>query len=211
MTPAREEIIGRVRAALADVPADDVTPVDWAYGRPSSTGDLGLVDRFAERVADYKAVVECVDPAHLSDHVNALLENVDGPIIADAVVRDLLSGVDPVWLSDDDLSPSELDAASAVITTAAVGIANTGTIVLDHGAGQGRRAVSLVPDVHLCMIRTDQIVSDVPEAVARLIEQGSATRAQTWISGPSATSDIELDRVEGVHGPRTLHVIIVEA
>ena len=211
MTPAREEIIGRVRAALTDVPADDVTPVDWAYGRPTSTGDLGIVDRFAERVADYKAVVERVDPAHLSDHVNALLENVDGPIIADAVVRDLLSGVDPVWLSDDDLSPSELDAASAVITTAAVGIANTGTIVLDHGAGQGRRAVSLVPDVHLCMIRTDQIVSDVPKAVARLIEQGSATRAQTWISGPSATSDIELDRVEGVHGPRTLHVIIVEA
>ncbi|WP_461665133.1 LutC/YkgG family protein [Gordonia sputi] len=209
MTAAREEIIGRVRAALADVPADDVTPVDWAYGRPSSTGDLGLVDRFAERVADYKAVVERVDPAHLSDHVNALLENVDGPIIADTVVRDLLSGVDPLWLSDDNLSPTELDAASAVITTAAVGIANTGTIVLDHGAGQGRRAVSLVPDVHLCLIRTDQIVSDVPEAVARLIEQGSATRPQTWISGPSATSDIELDRVEGVHGPRTLHVIIV--
>lgn len=211
MTAAREEIIGRVRAALADVPADDVTPVDWVYGRPSSTGDLGLVDRFAERVADYKAVVERVNSAHLSDHVNALLENVDGPIIADAVVRDLLSGVDPVWLSDDDLSPTELDAASAVITTVAVGIANTGTIVLDHGAGQGRRAVSLVPDVHLCLIRTDQIVSDVPEAVARLIEQGSATRPQTWISGPSATSDIELDRVEGVHGPRTLHVIIVEA
>ncbi|GAB40656.1 MULTISPECIES: LutC/YkgG family protein [Gordonia] len=211
MTAAREEIIGRVRAALADVPADDVTPVDWVYGRPSSTGDLGLVDRFAERVADYKAVVERVNSAHLSDHVNALLENVDGPIIADAVVRDLLSGVDPVWLSDDDLSPTELDAASAVITTVAVGIANTGTIVLDHGAGQGRRAVSLVPDVHLCLIRTDQIVSDVPEAVARLIEQGSAIRPQTWISGPSATSDIELDRVEGVHGPRTLHVIIVEA
>lgn len=209
MTAAREEIIGRVRAALADVPADDVTPVDWAYGRPSSTGDLGLVDRFAERVADYKAVVERVDPAHLSDHVNARLENVDGPIIADTVVRDLLSGVDPLWLSDDNLSPRELDAASAVITTAAVGIANTGTIVLDHGAGQGRRAVSLVPDVHLCLIRTDQIVSDVPEAVARLIEQGSASRPQTWISGPSATSDIELDRVEGVHGPRTLHVIIV--
>lgn len=211
MTAAREEIIGRVRAALADVPVDDVTPVDWAYGRPSSTGDLGLVDRFAERVADYKAVVERVDSAHLSDHLSVLLKDLDGPVIADAVVRDLLSGVDPAWLSDDDLSPSELDAASAVITTAAVGIANTGTIVLDHSAGQGRRAVSLVPDVHLCMIRTDQIVSDVPEAVARLIEQGSATRPQTWISGPSATSDIELDRVEGVHGPRTLHVIIVEA
>lgn len=209
MTAAREEIIGRVRAALADVPVDDATPVDWDYGRPVSTGELDRVDRFAERVSDYKAIVEQVAADKVPQRVTAALASVDGPIIADTVVRDLLSGVDPLWLSDDNLSPRELDAASAVITTAAVGIANTGTIVLDHGAGQGRRAVSLVPDVHLCLIRTDQIVSDVPEAVARLIDEGSASRPQTWISGPSATSDIELDRVEGVHGPRTLHVIIV--
>ena len=209
MTAAREEIIGRVRAALADVPVDDATPVDWDYGRPVSTGELDRVDRFAERVSDYKAIVEQVAADKVPQRVTAALASVDGPVIADAVVRDLLADAQVTWRSDDDLSPTELDAAGAVVTTAAVGIANTGTIVLDHSAGQGRRAVSLVPDVHICLIRTDQIVSDVPEAVARLIEQGSATRPQTWISGPSATSDIELDRVEGVHGPRTLHVIIV--
>ena len=208
MTSARDEIIGRVRAALADVSADDVTPVDWDYGRPVSTGELGRVDRFAERVSDYKAIVEQVGADDVALRVTAALAAVDGPVIADAVVRDLLADAPVTWCSDD-LSPTELDAAGAVVTTAAVGIANTGTIVLDHSAGQGRRAVSLVPDFHICLIRTDQIVTDVPEAVARLIDAGSAGRPQTWISGPSATSDIELDRVEGVHGPRTLHVIIV--
>lgn len=209
---ARADILGRVRAALADVPAGDATPVDWTYGRPVSTGDLGLVDRFAERVADYKAVVEQVSADRLAEHVGAALAAVDGPVLADATVRTLLgAAADGVtsWITDDDLSPAALDSVRAVVTTAAVGIANTGTIVLDHAAGQGRRAVTLVPDVHICLVAAEQIVSDVPEAVARLVEQGSAGRPQTWISGPSATSDIELDRVEGVHGPRTLHVIVV--
>jgi len=117
-------------------------------------------------------------------------------------------GIDLPWVDDTDLSAAELDTVAAVVTTAAIGIANTGTIVLDHGPGQGRRAASLMPDVHVCIVTVDQIVSDVPEAVARLIASGSPARPQTWISGPSATSDIELDRVEGVHGPRTLRVII---
>ncbi len=108
---------------------------------------------------------------------------------------------------DEGLSSAELDAIAVVVTEARLGIAETGTIVLDHGPGQGRRAISLVPDTHVCVVRADQVVADVPDAVALL----DPARPQTWISGPSATSDIELDRVEGVHGPRNLHVFLVEA
>ena len=205
---AREEILGRVRSALADVTDPDVTetPVNWTYGATVDTGDLGLVDRFAERVADYRATVEQVPHSAVATAVARALAGHD-TVLADAGLRQQL-GIDLPWVDDTDLSAAELDAVAAVVTTAAIGIANTGTIVLDHGPGQGRRAASLVPDVHVCIVSADQIVSDVPEAVARLIASGSRTRPQTWISGPSATSDIELDRVEGVHGPRTLHVII---
>jgi L-lactate dehydrogenase complex protein LldG len=207
---ARDEILARVRSALADVTDPDLaeTPVDWAYGATVSTGDLGLVDRFAERVADYRAVVEQLPHSEVGPAVARALTG-RGSVLADAELAQRL-GVDLPWVVDDAMSAAELDTVGAVVTTAAVGIANTGTIVLDHGSGQGRRAVSLVPDVHVCIVAVDQIVSDVPEAVALLIESGSNTRPQTWISGPSATSDIELDRVEGVHGPRTLHVIIAE-
>ena len=205
---AREEILGRVRSALADVTDPDVTetPVHWTYGATVDTGDLGLVDRFAERVADYRATVEQVPHSEVGGAVARALAGHD-TVLADAGLRQQL-GIDLPWVDDTDLSTAELDTIAAVVTTAAIGIANTGTIVLDHGPGQGRRAASLVPDVHVCIVSADQIVSDVPEAVARLIASGSPARPQTWISGPSATSDIELDRVEGVHGPRTLHVII---
>ncbi len=206
---AREEILGRVRSALADRP--EVPEVPWTYGQPVSTGDLDTVARFVERVEDYQAVVDRVARQDAGSAIAAALAAHDATsVVADAAFAEQwATDADVEWVLDDGLSAAALDEVSAVVTTCAVGIANTGTIVLDHGPGQGRRALSLVPDVHVCIVAADQIVSDVPEGVARLIESGSSTRPLTWISGPSATSDIELDRVEGVHGPRTLHVIVV--
>ncbi|MGW8567998.1 LutC/YkgG family protein [Isoptericola sp. NPDC055881] len=131
------------------------------------------------------------------------------------------SGLDDAWLAalpadvqvvrdsrEQPLAPTDLDAVAAVVTAARVAVSETGTIVLDGEPDQGRRAISLVPDVHLCVVRADQAVQTVPEAVRLLGEHPD--RPLTWISGPSATSDIELDRVEGVHGPRTLHVLLLD-
>ena len=193
---AREEILARVRAATAgaaSVPAPPpVRAVDPASGAT-------LLDLFAERVADYRAVVERCTPDELAGRVAAAVE---GRV---AVVPQGLGVEVPGAVVDTGLTALELDEVDAVVTEAAVGVAETGTIVLEHGAGQGRRALTLVPDLHVCVVRTDQVVPDVPDAVALL----DPVRPQTWISGPSATSDIELDRVEGVHGPRSLHVILV--
>jgi len=193
---AREEILARVRAATAgaaSVPAPPpVRAVDPASGAT-------LLDLFAERVADYRAVVERCTPDELAGRVAAAVE---GRV---AVVPQGLGVEVPGAIVDTGLTALELDEVDAVVTEATVGVAETGTIVLEHGAGQGRRALTLVPDLHVCVVRTDQVVPDVPDAVALL----DPVRPQTWISGPSATSDIELDRVEGVHGPRSLHVIMV--
>lgn len=205
MSDARAEILGRLRDALADRPA--VPTVPWVYGRAVGTGDLDVVGRFVERVADYRARVERVHVTGTGGAIEAVLQGY-GRVVADSAVRAAWP-TGARWVDDVGLTSHDLDRVDAVVTTAAVAIANTGTIILDHGAGQGRRALSLVPDVHVCVVRAEQIVDDVPNAVARLMDSGLQTRPLTWISGPSATSDIELDRVEGVHGPRTLHVIVV--
>jgi L-lactate dehydrogenase complex protein LldG len=193
---AREEILGRVRDALAGAPEPPTAAV--LRRTPDSSADL--VALFCERIADYRAVVERCTPRRLGARVRAALP--DGARVV--VPADLDLDV-PGAVVDHGLSARDLDAVDAVVTRARVGIAETGTIVLDHGPGQGRRAITLVPDVHVCVVGAGQVVADVPDAVALL----DASRPLTWISGPSATSDIELDRVEGVHGPRTLHVIVV--
>lgn len=194
---AREQILADVRRALQRADRSEVT-VTRAY-RDTGRTDATTVDLFAERVADYRAVVVRCGPDEVEARIAEAL-----PAGARAVVPDGFGWSVPGALADDDLSAADLDGLDAVVTSATVGIATTGTIVLDHGAGQGRRAATLVPDLHVCVVRADQVVAGVPEAVAAL----DPARPQTWISGPSATSDIELTRVEGVHGPRTLAVVL---
>jgi L-lactate dehydrogenase complex protein LldG len=203
---AREAVLARVRAALRDVPAAEA-PADVAVDRSppaAATATAEQVDLFAERVADYKATVVRCTPAELADRLAEALAGLDRVLVPADLPAELRP---PAAVLDERLPVAELDAVDAVLTTAALGVAETGTVVLDHGPGQGRRAVTLVPDVHVCVIHAEQVVPDVPAAVARL----DPGRPQTWISGPSATSDIELDRVEGVHGPRRLHVLLVSA
>lgn len=211
---AREEILRRVRAA-APVPSvpGGAGPAAGGAAPRGYVRDRDVPDRlalFVERVEDYRAVVVRTSPDGVADAVAAAL--------GDARRVAVPSGLDPAWLpgglevaSDDPMmTAAELDALDAVVTGAAAGIAITGTIVLDHTAGQGRRALTLVPDLHVCVVTAEQVVVDVPQAVARLAPSVGAGRPLTWISGPSATSDIELDRVEGVHGPRTLRVVLVD-
>ena len=201
---SREQVLAAVRGAIRDAVAPEV-PRD--YDRSLGLDRAALIDLFAERVDDYRADVQLIDRADIGRVIgNVLAQRQAGSVV---VPDDL----DPQWLTtvtsrvvpdSRDLSAADLDGIDAVVTGCAVAVALTGTIVLDGGRLQGRRAITLVPDLHICVVDADAIVGTVPEAVARL----DATRPLTWISGPSATSDIELDRVEGVHGPRDLVVLI---
>jgi L-lactate dehydrogenase complex protein LldG len=207
----RGEILARIRAALAGSRPDDPgRPAGRAYRTAGELTGEPLLDLLAERLADYRAVVGRASLAGLAAAVGAALARrgarrivvppgLDLPALPDGIIA----------VPDSGLSAAELDGFDAVLTGAAVAIAETGTIVLDGSPDQGRRAITLVPDYHLCLVHAAQVVQLVPEAVARLAAR--ADRPLTWISGPSATSDIELKRVEGVHGPRALEVIIVSA
>jgi L-lactate dehydrogenase complex protein LldG len=203
---ARDEILARIRTATADL--GELPPVDRGYHPAASSGvDFSVVERFAERVSDYQASVHRCRPEDVADLLAATVAARGAERIG------VPSGFPDEWSAqlsqrvadEPPLDIPALDALHGVVTTCAIAIAETGTIVLDTGPGQGRRALSLVPDYHLAVVRADQIVAAVPDAVAVL----DPVRPQTWISGPSATSDIELNRVEGVHGPRTLDVIVV--
>jgi L-lactate dehydrogenase complex protein LldG len=207
---ARDEVLARIRTALggssaaSQAPAAD--PVPRAYRTGGDLGTAQFLDLLAERLHDYGCTVRRTTPGQLMTAVGEALgqRGARRVVVPPGLeLASLLAGVDIV--ADDGLSPAALDAVDGVITGAAVAIAETGTIVLDGSPDQGRRALSLVPDYHLCVVRAEQVVGLVPEALARL----APGRPLTWISGPSATSDIELDRVQGVHGPRTLEVILV--
>jgi L-lactate dehydrogenase complex protein LldG len=217
MTSAKEEILWRVRRATHDVPKDerpeDVS-VERSYRREDDASREEIVEMFVERVSEYEATVHRVREADLP---RAIAEACERRGVRQLVVP---PGLPKEWIPEDTetlrdaarprLTNEELDRSDGVLTGCSLGIAQTGTIVLDSGEGQGRRALTLLPDYHLCVVREDQIVGIVPEAFAKLEEAvKSEGRAITFISGPSATSDIELNRVEGVHGPRALEVLIV--
>jgi L-lactate dehydrogenase complex protein LldG len=216
VTSARQEILRRIRQATYDVPnqerPEDV-PVERGYRKEDDISPEEMIEHFAENVAEYKATVRRVSEADLKEAVTQACQErgiqrlVIPPGLPEGWIPD---GVEA--LRDDTgtrLTKEELDESDGVLTGCALGIAQTGTIVLDAGEGQGRRALTLLPDYHLCVMREEQIVGLVPEAFAWLADAVKREgRAVTFISGPSATSDIELERVEGVHGPRTLEVLI---
>ena len=215
MAEARAEMLRRIQSALRDVPAAErpgEVPLAREYRRAGAPAGPELIAHFAERVAEYKATVQRVPAAELPAAIAAAC--------ARRGVRRLVAPPDlpAEWapagvelLRDDGLTNAQLDESDGVLTGCALGVAQTGTIILDAGPAQGRRALTLLPDYHLCVVRADQVVDLVPEAIARLAPAvRDARRPITLISGPSATSDIELNRVEGVHGPRTLEVLIAE-
>ncbi|MGO2051311.1 LutC/YkgG family protein [Glutamicibacter sp. 287] len=205
---AKEEILGRIRSALSDAPVAEETPRE--YRTSSQMSEEELIEMLVDRLVDYKAGVEVIDNAQIPEFVAAKLKDANSVVFP--------HGLDQQWLADlpqgvaqiadapgSRLTVAELDETSAVVTSSQVTIAESGTIILDGEPNQGRRAISLVPDHHLCIVPVSSIVQLLPEAMPRL----TITRPLTWISGPSATSDIELERVEGVHGPRTLDVLLV--
>lgn len=207
---AREDIMNRIKSALADAPEAPVVP--RAYRRSSTMTAGQRLEQLVDRLVDYKANVFLTPTAEAGARVAELLAGTSAVVVPHGLPREWLSGLQgsgaPAVHIDSPGAPltiTELDAVDAVVTGAALAVSETGTIMLDAGPGQGRRVVSLVPDRHVCLLRAADIVEVLPEAIARL----EPTRPQTWISGPSATSDIELERVEGVHGPRTLDVIIL--
>jgi L-lactate dehydrogenase complex protein LldG len=202
VSAARDEVLRRVRAALADGPPEVEVP--RGYRRSSISDDP--VSLFASRVSDYDASVQRVDDVAAA--VADLCRGRDATRLA--ITGDLPSAWLPAGLDlvADPCSVEELDSVEGVLTGCALAIAETGTIVLDSGPRCGRRALTLVPDRHICVVEANQIVSSVPEAVDRLQPAVRDGRPLTFISGPSATSDIELERVPGVHGPRTLDVLI---
>jgi L-lactate dehydrogenase complex protein LldG len=204
---ARDEMLARIREANAAAghPAPPDVPRDYHRKGEHPPGHPALIELFRDRLVDYKATVLDAPADGVAAAVAVALAGVDGRVVVAPGLPAEWRPAGPAWLPDDgSLSPAELDASAAVVTACAAACATTGTIALDGSADQGRRAITLVPDVHVCVVRAEQVVQTVPELLAAL----DPRRPITFVSGPSATSDIELERVEGVHGPRTLIVVL---
>jgi L-lactate dehydrogenase complex protein LldG len=214
----REEVLRRIRTALADVPKTDTVAIqrEWeglsrTYKRSGSLGHESILELLEERLRDYDATVVRANVGEIGATITQLLTNrgvrrlvvPDG--ISDAIGEALPGSFE--FVVDEGLSTLELDGFEGVLTGSTVAIAETGTIVLQNVPGQGRRAPTLIPDYHLCVVRAGDVVETVPQAMVRLA--ATASLATTFISGPSATADIEMTRIKGVHGPRFLDVILI--
>ena len=206
MTSARTEMLSRITTAIA---AAEAPAPPRSYRRGGEMGDEAVVELFCARVADYRAEVRRIGAGEIPDAVAAICRERGARRLA--VPPGLPADWRPRSLSlvvDHGLTARYLDRLDGALTGSTAAVAETGTIILTSGATEGRRALTLVPDLHICVVLERRISLLLPEALEQLAVQGLATRPITLVSGPSATSDIELDRVEGVHGPRTLHVLV---
>jgi L-lactate dehydrogenase complex protein LldG len=209
MTAAREAVLGRIGAALAA--GVDVPDVPRAY-RQAGTAGGDVVELFCSRAADYLATVRRMSERDLESALaEACAERGTRRVVASPASPGAAARIPGLTVVADspDIAPAALDDFDAALTGCALAVAETGSIVLDGGPASGRRALTLVPDHHLCVVRAEQVVAGVPDAVAALAGAARAGRPITFVSGPSATSDIELERVEGVHGPRKLDIFVV--
>lgn len=204
---ARDDVLARIRKALGDRPEPAAVQRDYLGAGQRSGEQAALLGRLTERLVDYRAAVQAVPTGDVGEAVGRALARHGARRVAvpDGFPPQWLTGVAVEGVTDTPpLSAADLDGLDGVVSTSRLAIADTGTIVLDGGPGQGRRALTLVPDLHVVVVRAADVVAGVPDALAVL----DPRRPLTWISGPSATSDIELSRVEGVHGPRTLEVVV---
>lgn len=205
---ARTEVLARLRSALGPAPSADPVVRDYRLAGEHPPGAAVLLELLADRLLDYHAGVHRCTAGQVPQILAEVLDRCapGGRIVVPPGLPAGWTEGRDVIRDDGSTSIGELDAIAGVVTGCAVAVAETGTLVLDASPDQGRRAITLVPDLHVCVVRAEQVVQTVPEAL-RLLDP---RRPLTWVSGPSATSDIELQRVEGVHGPRTLEVLLVE-
>jgi len=205
---ARTEVLARIEQALDAPPARPPISRDYRTSGEHGPGDPLLLELITDRLRDYRAVVHLVGEHEVAATVADIADTHAGADARLVVAADFPQVWREGWsqVDDEQLPAAVLDQLDGAVTTCTVAIAETGTIILDGSPGQGRRAITLVPDLHICLITHHQVVHTVPDALARL----DPRRPLTLISGPSATSDIELQRVEGVHGPRILHVLLIE-